>query len=120
MRALPSQAFYGGACMAHTMVGTYGGMGLHRPVRASALACLRRSIKEERPPEMRYEITAGILELYNEAVFDLLAPAGKAELELAKAPGGFDLPELTRIGVPWSSIGFRGRAEADRARAPES
>lgn len=59
-----------------------------------------RSIKEERPPEMRYEISAGILELYNEAVFDLLAPEGKAELELAKAPGGFDLPDLTRVGAP--------------------
>lgn len=49
---------------------------------------------------MRYEITTGILELYNEAVFDLLAPEGKAELELTKAPGGFDLPDLTRVGAP--------------------
>ena len=31
-------------------------------------------------------------------VWDLLAPGGKQELELAKSIGGFDIPELTQIG----------------------
>ena len=31
-------------------------------------------------------------------VWDLLAPGGKQELELAKSIGGFDIPDLTQIG----------------------
>ena len=48
---------------------------------------------------MRYEITAAILEIYNETVVDLLAPGGKAEIELVHAAGGFELPTLTCIGA---------------------
>lgn len=49
---------------------------------------------------MRYEITAAILEIYNETVVDLLAPGGKAELELARSASGFDVPDVTRVGEP--------------------
>ncbi|KAK9845317.1 hypothetical protein WJX81_003385 [Elliptochloris bilobata] len=79
----------------HTMLGTAEDPGIN----FRTMCELFRSIKEERPAEMRYEITAAILELYNEAVYDLLAPGGKAELELARSAGGFDLPDLTRVSV---------------------
>ena len=39
-----------------------------------------------------------MVEIYNEAVWDLLAPGGKRELELAKSDAGFDLPDLTHVG----------------------
>jgi hypothetical protein len=72
-----------------------------------------RSIKEDRPAEMRYEISAAILEIYNEAVVDLLAPGGKAELELARSGGGFDLPDLTCVGaLPYPSAACQPRSSS--------
>ena len=47
----------------------------------------------------RHDIAASIVECYNESVWDLLAPGGKREVELVKCPGGFDMPDLTRIGA---------------------
>jgi len=89
---------------------------LRRPLKSPRM-CLRatapRSIKEDRPAEMRYEISAAILEIYNEAVVDLLAPGGKAELELARSGGGFDLPDLTCVGaLPYPSAACQPRASS--------
>ena len=60
--------------------------------------CARRCIESERAAEATHAIGAGMVEIYNEAVWDLLAPGGKRELELAKSGAGFDLPDLTNIG----------------------
>ncbi len=59
----------------------------------------RRCIESERAAEATHNITAGMVEIYNEGVWDLLAPGGKRELELAKSGAGFDLPDLTQIGA---------------------
>ncbi len=42
---------------------------------------------------VRRALTGGLAQ-----VWDLLAPGGKQELELAKSIGGFDIPDLTQIG----------------------
>lgn len=52
-----------------------------------ALSELFRSISEDRGADYDYCVTASIIECYNEQVFDLLVPRGKA-LDLTAIPGG--------------------------------
>ena len=64
----------------------------------AACHATRRCIESERAAEATHSISVGMVEIYNEAVWDLLAPGGKRELELAKCSNGFDLPNLTQVG----------------------
>ena len=74
-----------------------------RLLEGGAATCMhgdaRRCIESERAAEATHAIGAGMVEIYNEGVWDLLAPGGKRELELARSCGGFDLPDLTQIGA---------------------
>ena len=59
----------------------------------------RRCIETERAADATFDIAASMVEIYNEAVVDLLAEGGKREVELAKCAGGFAVPDLTRVGA---------------------
>lgn len=63
---------------------------------------LFRSIEEEHTADYSHEITASIVEIYNEVVHDLLFEEGKREMELQKTATGFDVVGLTEIGAPCS------------------
>ena len=66
--------------------------------RRVPLACCR-CIETERAADATFDIAASMVEIYNEAVVDLLAEGGKREVELAKCAGGFAVPDLTRVGA---------------------
>ena len=57
-----------------------------------------RSIAEERT-DSAYRVSCGMVEIYNEVVHDLLADKGKREVELQRVVGGFNIPELTQLGM---------------------
>ncbi|PRP79637.1 non-claret disjunctional-like [Planoprotostelium fungivorum] len=59
-------------------------------------------IVEERGEDYRIDATVSILEIYNEAIHDLLIPAAKArskKLDIKQGPEGMHVPELTSVTV---------------------
>ena len=65
----------------------------------SRSVCRRRSIEEDRSTDTRFEITCGMVEIYNEVVHDLLSTDVKRQVELQKTATGFDIPSITTVGA---------------------
>lgn len=99
----PQTTIAAGAGKTYTMEGTSDNPGInYRTMRE-----LFRSINEEHTADYSHEITASIVEIYNEVVNDLLHEDGKREMELQKTASGFDVVGLTECGASPCFVSLR-------------